>query len=202
MSNPTPQQVLDLSMRENDAGAATIRDYLLALLDRLWTQGSDFSSKKAFGGTDWQWVVYEELAKAGWVNGIWSPEDADGEKHLENVDHKAADRLIASAIRAFGNRATIETLRFTASATYTADRSGIHHFGCLPGIGMHHEDDCPRGLRVGLATDVNGAPVPISFVAGLESGLVVRSGVAKTTDTDAPTYITGLMWAEGQDSPQ
>lgn len=95
--SPTPQQVLDLPMRQNDADAATIRDYLIRLLVRLWAEGDGFSSKRPFGNSDWQWVVYEHLIVAGWVDGA-----LDELGYIDRVDVPAADALIDSAIKALG----------------------------------------------------------------------------------------------------
>ena len=92
---PTPQQVLDLPMRENHLGATTIRDYLTDLLATLWIQGSDFNSKRPFGYSDWQFTIYKHLVRAGWVEGVF-----DDEGGLDRCDTGAADVLIDSAIRA------------------------------------------------------------------------------------------------------
>jgi hypothetical protein len=61
----TPDEILALPLPKNDADAATVRDYLRALLLTWWQQGEIFSGKKPFGNSDWE----EELLAA-------IPEDA------------------------------------------------------------------------------------------------------------------------------
>lgn len=69
--------VLDLPLPDNPSGAATVRGYLAELLDHLWIAGSDFSAKRPFGASDWQWVIYEALAGAGFIDGINDTDTAD-----------------------------------------------------------------------------------------------------------------------------
>lgn len=94
---PSPQQILDLPMQENDAEAATIREYLIALLAAVWTEQEGFSGKRPFGNSGWDGELEISLVRAGWVAG---KVDADG--YIEAVDSRAAHRLIASAIQALG----------------------------------------------------------------------------------------------------
>lgn len=94
-TEPTPQQVLDLSLPDNDSGAHTIRGYLIALLRALWRDAEGFSSKRPFGNSDWPYEVYGPLVRAGLVSGRF---DEDG--YLEHVDIEAADELMDRAIRA------------------------------------------------------------------------------------------------------
>lgn len=94
---PTPQQVLDLPLPDNDAGATTIRGYLVALLTTLWRENEFFSGKRPFGNGGWEYDLYAPLVKAGWVPGQF---DWDGS--LNVVDEEAAYRLILAAIDALG----------------------------------------------------------------------------------------------------
>lgn len=98
MNNLTPAQILNLPMPENDAHAATIRDYLTALLIRVWIDEADFSGKRPFGNSGWQWDVYKVLAAADLLA---STTDQYGELDL---DIREADELMAGAIRALGAR--------------------------------------------------------------------------------------------------
>lgn len=68
MIEPTGKEILDVVIEDCD-GESTLREYLLALLSKLWEEGSDFSGKRAFGNSDWQWDVYAALIKAGFVEG-------------------------------------------------------------------------------------------------------------------------------------
>lgn len=95
---PTDAQVLALPMQQpNDANAATVRDYLVALLAELWREEQMFSGKRPFGNSGWQYDLYLPLIVAGFVPGVL---DEDG--YIDNVDDKRADAVIASAIRSLG----------------------------------------------------------------------------------------------------
>lgn len=91
----TAKQVLATPMQEgNDAGAETIGDYLVKLLEVLWDQEQGFSGKRPFGNSGWQGDLEEALIRAGHVEGTF---DEDG--YIESSDSTTADRLIASAIQ-------------------------------------------------------------------------------------------------------
>lgn len=55
--------ILDILMGENDAGALTVRDYLKALLRRLWLEQEGFSGKRPFGNSGWE-------DEDGWIEAI------------------------------------------------------------------------------------------------------------------------------------
>lgn len=97
----TAQQVLDTPMGANDADVDTVRDYLIKLLSTLWGQAEDFSSKRPFGNSDWQWEVYAALAKAGLVEGSF---DEDG--YINEIDTGAADNLMQMAIESLAGSRT------------------------------------------------------------------------------------------------
>lgn len=92
MEKVTAQQVLDLKLPDNDAGAATVRHYLGKLLSEMWRHGEDFV-KRPFGNSGWQYDLYAPMVRAGFVEGALD-EDGNVEEHDEN----AADELIQSAI--------------------------------------------------------------------------------------------------------
>ena len=83
----TPFEILALPMQHNDAEAATIGDYLKALLRELWRRGEGFSGKRPFGNSGWEHELYRALIAGGAVNGTL---DAD------------ADDAILGAIDALG----------------------------------------------------------------------------------------------------
>ena len=85
--------VLDLPMPTNDAKAATVRAYLLALLTTVWTQEEGFSGKRPFGNSGWQHDVYRTLVLHKAVPGKL---DEDG--HIEDVDTAEADKIVIAAI--------------------------------------------------------------------------------------------------------
>lgn len=84
MDTPTPKKILDLPLFDDNT--LTIRDSLIELLAALWEQGSDFSSKRPFGNSDWQQHIYATLIHAGFVRG-------------KPYDTATADLLIDAAIR-------------------------------------------------------------------------------------------------------
>jgi hypothetical protein len=93
-----PAEILDLPMQENDAGAATIRDYLIELVKTVWIEGEGFSGKRPFGNSGWEYDLYEPLARAGMVEATF---DEDG--YMDHCDRAAARELIDSAIAALGD---------------------------------------------------------------------------------------------------
>jgi hypothetical protein len=85
--------VLDCPMGRNDAKAATVKDYLKALLTRLWGEGEGFSGKRPFGNSGWEYDVYQALVANGLVTGTL---DEDG--YVNEFDEAAANKLILEAI--------------------------------------------------------------------------------------------------------
>lgn len=85
--------ILDIEMQENDAGANTIREYLKALLIKLWEEGEGFSGKRPFGNSGWEYPLYTALVTKGAVKG-----SLDEEGYLDTCDHKSANQLIFKAI--------------------------------------------------------------------------------------------------------
>lgn len=100
MSESTVQQVLALPMQENDADAATIRDYLIKLLATLWDEKEGFDGKRPFGNSDWDSDLIVALIRAGLIEG-----ELDEDGYIESCDDDAAERLIAAAIQALGQSA-------------------------------------------------------------------------------------------------
>lgn len=88
-----PQAVLDCPMEGNDAGAATIRGYLVALVREVWKEGEGFSGKRPFGNSSWEYEVYGALVRAELVSGSF---DENG--YIEDVDTREANALIFAAI--------------------------------------------------------------------------------------------------------
>lgn len=90
-------QLLHLPLGDNDAQAATVGEYLGLLLSTLWLQADGFSAKRPFGNSDWQYVVYMAMVKAGLATGVVYEED--GFEYLDEIDEIAADEIILQAIR-------------------------------------------------------------------------------------------------------
>lgn len=93
----TARQVLDLPMPDNDAHAATIREYLITLLATLWDEQDSFSGAKPFGNSGWDWDLYPPLIKEGLIYGR-----IDEFGYIDDVDDKAGQRMIAAAIAELG----------------------------------------------------------------------------------------------------
>jgi hypothetical protein len=93
--------ILGLPMRSNnDAEAATVRDYLIALLAGVWSQGEGFSGKRPFGNSGWEYDLYTALGAADLI-----PITFDEEGFIDELTDDArakGDRLIAAAIQALG----------------------------------------------------------------------------------------------------
>lgn len=92
---PTPQQVLACPMDpdENNPGASTVGEYLVLLLTELWKEGEGFSGKRPFGDGSWQHELYVPLVAAKLIEG-----ELDEDGYIEQLDERAADKVIADAI--------------------------------------------------------------------------------------------------------
>lgn len=88
-------KILDVPMGPNDADAATVRDYLLALLTEVWVRDEGFSGKRPFGNSGWKYEVYTALVKAEIIAG-----KLDHEGLIEECASAEADALILKAIAA------------------------------------------------------------------------------------------------------
>lgn len=94
MTKPTPEQVLAVEMPQpNDAGAHTIRDYLVTLLATLWKEQEGFSSKRPLGNSGWEFDLYLPLVRASHIQG-----SVDEDGYLDECDSDAGFLLIADAI--------------------------------------------------------------------------------------------------------
>ncbi len=92
-------RILDAPLREdNDAGEATVGEYFLKLLETVWREGENFSSKRPFGNSSWQYDVYRALIDAKLISGT-----LDEWGDVASFDRQAADALILTAIRALGD---------------------------------------------------------------------------------------------------
>lgn len=85
--------LLDIPMQANNANAATIRDYLKALLTALWREGEEFSGKRPFGDSSWEHELYEALANADLISAT-----RDKYGYLNDFNEDIANELIFKAI--------------------------------------------------------------------------------------------------------
>jgi hypothetical protein len=100
--DPTPQQVLDLELGDNDSGASTVRGYLVALLRALWQQQDGFSGKRPFGNSGWDCDFIVPFARAGFIDLALTEEDSWTDYDYRAVDWGRVDALMNSAINALG----------------------------------------------------------------------------------------------------
>lgn len=87
-------EIAELEFYSSDLGELlTIREYLKILLKTLWIEGEEFSGKRPFGNSGWQFDLYLPLIAAGIVKG-----KLDDEGFIEEVDEKAAYNIIKQVI--------------------------------------------------------------------------------------------------------
>jgi hypothetical protein len=89
-------RLLNLPLPGDDAGAATGREWLAALLRAAWLDRHLIKRPFGFSG-DWADGLYRPMTVAGLIEGSY---DEDGYAH--EVDLDAADELILAAIDAMG----------------------------------------------------------------------------------------------------
>lgn len=61
----TAENVFNLPMESNDAGAATVREYFLLIAAAVWKHNEGFNGKKPFGNSGWYYEVADTLMQAG-----------------------------------------------------------------------------------------------------------------------------------------
>ncbi len=63
----TGEEILALPMdpNTNDAGAISVREYLVALARVVWIEGEGMSGKRPFGNSDWAYDLYEAVGEEG-----------------------------------------------------------------------------------------------------------------------------------------
>jgi hypothetical protein len=91
-----PKDILNLQMPENnDAGARTIKEYLIQLLIALIEDGECFSGKRPLGNSSWMRQLYEPLVRAKLVAGQFDIDD-----NLDEVNYREAEKVLITAIEA------------------------------------------------------------------------------------------------------
>jgi hypothetical protein len=85
--------LLDFVHNFMDVGRVTIREYLCALLTKLWEEGESFKGKAPYGNSGWEYELYYALVAADAVA---------GEKEVEEdgtiVVHSCLDIAVANGI--------------------------------------------------------------------------------------------------------
>lgn len=86
--------MLDIKINHSDFDKdLTIRGYFHELLLTLWMEGEEFSGKRPFGNSGWEYDIYTPLIKAGVIEGTL---DEDG--YIQEFDNKKADKLVLKLI--------------------------------------------------------------------------------------------------------
>jgi hypothetical protein len=99
----TGRQVLDTPMPTNEggfaneAGAATVGEYLIALLKTLWNEQEGFSGKRPFGNSDWDSEIIKPLITSGLLDGQL---DEDG--YIEDYVTAGLNELMGLAFAELG----------------------------------------------------------------------------------------------------
>ena len=87
-------EILRLRLDPNDADAATIREYLIKLVAKVWDEEECFSGKRPFGNSGWNSDLDKTLIKHGVVAGTF---DSDG--YVEEVNRAEVKDIIARTIQ-------------------------------------------------------------------------------------------------------
>lgn len=76
----------------------TVRDYLRSLLTELWDKREEFSGKRPFGNSGWEYDLYEPLVRDGFIEGLM----AEG-RIYEIDDPRMAHAFVSDLILAVFN---------------------------------------------------------------------------------------------------
>ena len=87
--------VIDAEDSDNPlASGQPLAQYLRTLLETLWRECEEFSGKRPYGNSGWQYDVYKALIQADLVKGSI---DKDG--YVNDVDNEQADALVIAVIQ-------------------------------------------------------------------------------------------------------
>lgn len=73
-----------------------LTEYLKHLLRTLWKEGEEFSGKRPFGNSGWEFDVYKALIKANLITGKLDEDD-----YVDKVDTEEGDALVLAVIDKF-----------------------------------------------------------------------------------------------------
>lgn len=90
------QEIADLEFTSIEFDSEfSVRQWLRELLCRVWIEKDNFSGKKAFGNSDWEYDLYIALAENNIINGSVN-EDNDWEIEQDQIEK--ADKIILDII--------------------------------------------------------------------------------------------------------
>lgn len=186
----TTASVINLPLGPNDAQAATIGEYLRALLLAVWEEGEGFSGKRPFGNGGWEFTLYEALVKAGMVEG-----KLDQFGYLVSCDERQADKIIAEAIKGLQIG-----VRQTEKPQTELDQ--LKSILCRLGYGIRVEPDGSETVLL-ECVDKNRSPEPtftlVEFGFKTDGRLFdveTQAGGAKATPTELDQLKAILQRAE------
>ena len=86
---------LDIEIYSDDLNQSiTLREYFKKLLITLWEEGEDFSGKRPFGNSGWQYDVYSALIVEGIIDGKF-----DEAGYISELDEPIAQQFIIKLIK-------------------------------------------------------------------------------------------------------
>lgn len=86
---------LEFQSTEMSDSQVTIRQWLGELLSRVWIEKDEFSGKRAFGNSDWEYEIYNVLIQEGVVAGMVG---VFGDIEISFTERDKADKIILQLI--------------------------------------------------------------------------------------------------------
>ena len=160
-----------VELGRNDAGAATVGDYLRKLLATLWREEEGFDGKRPFGNSSWQSDVEIPLIRAGLI-----PGQLDEDGYIDEVDDEASGALLLAVIERGLGQPPVSRDALEQLARQWETEAGVI---LTPGSG----DDDPLGR-----------PQQPGFAAGTAAGTLrecARSLRSLLSGDDAPAGASG-----------
>lgn len=81
---------LQFEETDSDSGAKSTREYMEALLSKLWSEGEGFSGKRPFGNSGWYLDLFKQFIIAGLIDG-----EVDEDGYFDYNEDQAYDLVFA-----------------------------------------------------------------------------------------------------------
>lgn len=92
-------EILQLNVVRHDLNTeVTIRQYFYDLLSALWVQGENFSSKRPFGNSGWDYGVYVTLIREGLISGKIAADEDGGNPYVDEINEVEARNFVINNI--------------------------------------------------------------------------------------------------------